>query len=157
MEPKPRWVTRTGRVVHLRAVDHLPGDSRFARFNKRVAIAITGAVGTMICAYVFALIALAGLPAAISQSFSGGHFQPLPIVQWIAQTFLQLVLLSVIIVGQNIQAAASDARAELEFEDTKTILGLQQAQKDLLAANTELTQQVHELTKVIHDKVTGAS
>ena len=66
------------------------------------------------------------------------------------------MLLSVIIVGQNIQAAASDARAELEFEDTKTILGLSAGQKDLLAANTELTQQVHELAKAINDKVTGA-
>jgi hypothetical protein len=59
----------------------------------------------MWCAYIFAGIALFGLPSAISHGVGG-------IVQWIAQTFLQLVLLSIIIVGQNVQAAASDERAE---------------------------------------------
>ncbi len=37
-------------------------------------------------------------------------------VQWIAQTFLQLVLLSVIMVGQNVLQQASDKRAEADFE-----------------------------------------
>jgi len=62
------------------------------------------AVGSMWCAYVFAAIALIGLPGAIAQGTLG-------IVQWIAQTLLQLVLLPIIIVGQNVQAAASDKRA----------------------------------------------
>jgi len=35
----------------------------------------------------------------------------------VAQTFLQLVLLSVIMVGQNVQAAAADKRAEATFHD----------------------------------------
>jgi hypothetical protein len=43
-------------------------------------------------------------------------------VAWIAQTFLQLVLLSIIMVGQTVQSAASDARAAKEFADTETIL-----------------------------------
>jgi hypothetical protein len=44
------------------------------------------------------------------------------IVAWVAQTFLQLVLLPVIIVGQNIQAAAADARAIATYEDATAIL-----------------------------------
>jgi hypothetical protein len=44
------------------------------------------------------------------------------IVAWIAQTFLQLVLLPVIIVGQNIQAAASDDRANATYKDAGAIL-----------------------------------
>ncbi len=44
------------------------------------------------------------------------------IVAWVAQTFLQLVLLSIIMVGQSVQSAASDARAAKEFADTETIL-----------------------------------
>jgi hypothetical protein len=44
------------------------------------------------------------------------------IAAWIAQTFLQLVLLSIIMVGQTVQSAASDARAAKEFVDTETIL-----------------------------------
>ena len=64
-------------------------------------------------------------------------------------------MLSIIMVGQNIQAAASDARAAKEFEDTEAVLGMAQASRELLAANTELTRQVHELTRIIHDKVTA--
>jgi hypothetical protein len=84
--------------------------------NAKVALLITRTVGTMACAYVFGAIALISLPAAISSG------QVIIIVAWIAQTFLQLVLLSIIMVGQSVQAAASDARAAKEFADTETIL-----------------------------------
>jgi hypothetical protein len=70
----------------------------------------------MACAYVFASIALISLPAAITSG------QVIIIVAWIPQTFLQLVLLSIIMVGHTVQSAASDARAANEFADTKTIL-----------------------------------
>lgn len=85
-------------------------------FNAKVALVITRSVGTMACAYLFAFIALLSLPAAISSG------QVIIIVAWIAQTFLQLVLLSIIMVGQRVQSAASDARAAKEFVDTETIL-----------------------------------
>jgi hypothetical protein len=85
-------------------------------FNAKVALVITRSVGTMACAYVFAVIALISLPAAITSG------QVIVIVAWVAQTFLQLVLLSIIMVGQSVQSAASDARAAKEFVDTETIL-----------------------------------
>jgi hypothetical protein len=85
-------------------------------FNAKVALVITRSVGTMACAYLFAAIALISLPAALSSG------QVIIIVAWIAQTFLQLVLLSIIMVGQTVQSAASDARAAKEFADTETIL-----------------------------------
>jgi hypothetical protein len=85
-------------------------------FNAKLALVITRSVGTMACAYVFAAIALISLPAAINSG------QVIVIVAWIAQTFLQLVLLSIIMVGQSVQSAASDARATKEFADTETIL-----------------------------------
>ena len=44
------------------------------------------------------------------------------IIAWIAQTFLQLVLLSVIMVGQNVQSLAADARATNTYKDAETIL-----------------------------------
>jgi hypothetical protein len=44
------------------------------------------------------------------------------IVSWVAQTFLQLVLLSIIMVGQNVQAAAADKRAEATFHDASATL-----------------------------------
>jgi hypothetical protein len=84
-------------------------------FNAKFAVLITRLVGTMWCAYLFTLIALLGLNAALKPGGEG-------IVAWIAQTFLQLVLLSVIMVGQNVQSIASDKRAEGTFEDAVKIL-----------------------------------
>jgi len=86
--------------------EKIHGGGMMGRINTRLAVGITKIVGSMWCAYVFALLALISLPAAIK-----AH-DPIIMVAWIAQTFLQLVLLPIIIVGQNVQAAASDARAE---------------------------------------------
>ena len=53
---------------------------------------------------------------------------------WIAQTFLQLVLLPIIIVGQNVQAAAADARSEATYNDAAAVLEeAKQIQAHLLA------------------------
>jgi len=98
-----------------------PGEIRQAvreveGFNAKVAVIITRTVGTMACAYAFAIIALISLPSAINSG------QVIVIVAWVAQTFLQLVLLSIIMVGQSVQSAASDARAAKQFTDTEIIL-----------------------------------
>jgi hypothetical protein len=84
-------------------------------FNAKFAVLITRLVGTMWCAYLFGIIALLGLGPALKPGGEG-------IVAWIAQTFLQLVLLSVIMVGQNVQSLASDARAANTFKDAEVIL-----------------------------------
>jgi hypothetical protein len=106
---------RLAHVVHFdpreirRAVGQVEG------FNAKLALIITRTVGTMACAYAFAILALISLPDAIKAGRPA-------IISWIAQTFLQLVLLSIIMVGQSVQSAASDARAAKEFSDTETIL-----------------------------------
>jgi hypothetical protein len=99
----------------VKVADLLPRGTAVSRFNTRVAILITKAVGSMWCAYAFALFDLISLPAAIR----GGAPA---IVSWVAQTFLQLVLLSVIMVGQNVQGAAADKRAEATFHDASATL-----------------------------------
>jgi hypothetical protein len=100
-------------------------------FNAKFAVLITRGVGTMACAYLFAVIALVSLPAILIQAgvltkSDVPTFFTKPglilIVSWIAQTFLQLVLLSIILVGQRVQSAASDERTEKEFTDTVAIL-----------------------------------
>src|SRR5580692_7701403 len=83
--------------------------------NAKVAVFLTNIVGSMWCAYVFAAIALIGLRPALKPGGEG-------IIAWIAQTFLQLVLLSVIMVGQNVQSEASDVRSENTYKDTLVIL-----------------------------------
>jgi hypothetical protein len=63
-------------------------------------------------------------------------------VQWTAQTFLQLVLLSIILVGQNVQAAASDKRALDTYIDTEAILHeVAQLHTHLQAQHDTLRQQ----------------
>jgi len=100
-------------------------------FNAKLAVLITHAVGSMAMAYVFCLIALTSLPAILIEAgvLSNSDvpkFLTKPglilIVAWIAQTFIQLVLLSIIMVGQDVQSIASDARSEHTFNDTQAIL-----------------------------------
>jgi hypothetical protein len=111
-----------------RVVDQLPHGSPTARFNQWFAVHVTNGVGTMWCAYAFALLAFVSLPAAI-RSHSA-----VTLVSWVSQTFLQLVLLSVIIVGQNVQAAAADKRAEATFNDADAVLHEVVKVQDHLAA-----------------------
>ena len=70
---------------------------------RRPAVVITNAVGTMTCAIVFALIALVALPGAIASG------SVVTIVIWASSSFLQLVLLSVLALGQQIQGEATEA------------------------------------------------
>ena len=83
--------------------------------NAKIAVFLTNLVGSMWCAYAFAIIAFLGLRPALRPGGEG-------IVAWIAQTFLQLVLLSVIMVGQNVQSVASDLRSQHTYEDAVEIL-----------------------------------
>jgi hypothetical protein len=121
---------------HRRRWDHLPHSTAAQKFNRAVAIKVTGAVGSMACAYIFCLVALIGLPTAWQQSFGTG-FHPLPIVQWIAQTFLQLVLLSIILVGQNVSGEASDARSARTLADADAIKELVTVSADRLDCRTD--------------------
>jgi hypothetical protein len=124
---KPRLVR--SKDVHAQ----VHGTGSVGRFNTWLALRITGSVGTMWAAYLFAALTLISLPAAIQSG------SPIIIVAWIAQTFLQLVLLPIIIVGQNVIQAANDARAEADHETlvaihelTKAIDNLQLSQLDIL-------------------------
>ena len=91
----------------------------------------------MWCAYVFSLFDLISLPAAIRSG-------PAAIVSWVAQTFLQLVLLSVIMVGQNVQAAAADKRAEATFHDASATLHEMAHVQGHLAAQDVLLTRIAE-------------
>jgi len=112
--PHPQRARRRHRDP-ARVNDQYDTSTAYARCNARLAVKITGFVGSMTCAYLFGAIALVGLPGAIHQGVLG-------IVQWIAQTFLQLVLLSIILVGQSVQASAADKRALDTFNDAEALL-----------------------------------
>lgn len=125
----PRFGWSQGHPVHLRTIDYHQANSIYQRFNKKLALLITKRVGTMTCAYFFSLLAFVSLPAILTTAF---HLHAFPawmvsaglvlLVSWIAQTYIQLVLLSVIMVGQDVASQASDARAAKTFEDTEIIV-----------------------------------
>ncbi len=103
----PRHVTSA--EVH----QQMAGDSAMGRFNSRLALLITRGVGTMWAAYVFVLIAFVSLPQALAAFLAGDTVTG---ITWLSQSFLQLVLLPVILVGQQVISAAQDLRAEADHE-----------------------------------------
>jgi hypothetical protein len=71
------------------------------------------------------------------------------IVAWISSNFLQLILLPIIIVGQNIQAKAADARSEATYKDADAVLHeAVKIQDHLLAQDTVLTELIDKLARV---------
>ena len=113
--------------------------------NERIGLAVTKRVGTMWAAYVFFGLSLVSMPAALASG------NVIVIVSWVAQTFLQLVLLPIIIVGQNIQAKASDERAIATYDDAGAILEeTKQIQEHLKAQDAtiaDLSAQLKKLSK----------
>jgi len=127
--PHPRIAEREKTGPHLTKDEHVG-------FNGWLAVVITNMVSTMWCAYIFAAIALISLPTAIE----GGTAT---LISWIAQTFLQLVLLSVIMVGQKVAAEASDKQALQTYKDAEALLKIQDEIHRLIKVNNDLTQEIH--------------
>jgi hypothetical protein len=127
------------------AVSAMHGPGPIGRFNAKFGLKITLLVGTMWTAYLFTLIALVSAPAA----FKTG--EALVIVGWIAQTFLQLVLLPIIIVGQNVQATAADARSLATYNDASAVLEeAKQIQEHLKVQDDAIQQILGTLTAAEH-------
>ncbi|HWE99421.1 MAG TPA: hypothetical protein VG248_06470 [Caulobacteraceae bacterium] len=129
--PHPRLAERAKAGPHTTKAERMG-------LNGRIAILITNSVGTMWCAYAFAILALISLPEAIKAGTAA-------LIAWIAQTFLQLVLLSVIMVGQKVAAAASDKQALQTYKDAEALLKIQDEVHRLLKINNDLTQQIHQI------------
>ncbi len=109
-------------------------------FNGRLAVILTSVVGTMWCAYAFAVLALVALPSAIEQG------SVLALVTWVSQTFIQLVMLSVIMVGQAIMSKASDERAEMTYKDADaTFHESEQIQAHLMAQDQALDSLLNKV------------
>jgi uncharacterized membrane protein len=143
--------TKSGMDVHKHVTDHeiehlRIGIKAIDRFNNTFATLITKCVGSMWCAYAFAAFDLLSLHAAINGGVS-------TIVPWVAQTFLQLVLLSIIMVGQNLQNAASDARSAKTFEDAEETKAATITALDRLDVNTEggITEILKAVSKLSHN------
>jgi hypothetical protein len=145
--------TRLGQAVHKRTVDHLPTNTAYQRFNKKLAMVITNNIGTMTCFWLFCVISLSSLLAVLYAShligtvgfLTGGGF--ILCVSWISQNFIQLVLLPALMVGQNLQNVAADARAAKTFEDVEDAKQSLMHVMDLLDCHTQ--GGLHDLLQAI--------
>ena len=134
-EPHPRI------AAHAKARPPKGADEQVG-FNGRIALLLTTAVGTMWCAYAFAVLALVALPSAL-----GGGL--LAMIQWVSQTFIQLVMLSVIMVGQNILSRAADKRADMTYQDADaTFHEAEQIQAHLKAQDAAINEMLDKLQKL---------
>ncbi len=131
--PHPH-IERRKAAQPVKVMDQHPRGTPFARFNTWLGLKITLLVGTMVCAYVFSLIALISLPSAITS----GNLTI--IVAWISSNFIQLVLLPIIIVGQNVQAAAADKRSEQTYNDAEAVLAEALKIQEHLAAQDKVLE-----------------
>ena len=131
-QPRRVAIEEAHRIVH--------GASAVGRINARLAVLITNAVGSMWCAYLFGALALVSLPSALRSG------DTVIIVSWVSQTFLQLVLLSVIIVGQNVQAAASEGRAEADHETLDAVHTLTVAIHQINEQQSEILDRLAKQT-----------
>ena len=131
----PRLITtHTGRrMVH--------GSGAVGSFNSWLAVQITKGVGTMWAAYLFVLIALVSFPQALAAFLKGDTVIG---ITWLSQSFLQLVLLPIIIVGQNVISAAQDARAEADHETLSALHNINVRQLEILERQDEILKYLRQ-------------
>ena len=125
--------------------------NKVTRANKKIAVSITNRVGSMWSAYLFALLSLTSLPAIIvTISPSTRSFFPqwiidssmITLIAWISQNFLQLVLLPIIMVGQNVIQGKQDAKVE---SDHLTLTYLANTQEEQIEKLDKIIKEVAEL------------
>ena len=111
------------------------------RFNVWLATKVSDGVATMWCAYIFAAIALISLPKALQSGDS------IVIVSWVAQTFLQLVLLSIIMVGQKVQS--KKVEDTINETHTASLAEFELAKEARNNARAELVE-LHKISRDMH-------
>ena len=106
------------------------------KLNAAVARLVTTGVGTMWCAYLFVIVAISGAPGVLPNGISKYTI-------WGSTVFAQLVLLSVILVGQNEQMESSELRAAATYHDAEAVLHeALQIQEHLIAQDAVLERLI---------------
>ncbi len=138
---KPRLITSrsVAPTVH--------GGGTVGRFNSSLAVSITKGVGTMWAAYIFGVIGITSLVGALTNNLTltlvaGG----------ISSYFLQLVLLPIIIVGQNVISASQDARAEADHITLTTLHSINVQQLKMLEQQGKMLQQQRDILDLLQKK-----
>ena len=121
-------------VRKAQVTEKIHGTGVMGRANAWLAVRITRIVGTMYCAYVFTALAFVALPSAIQQGSAT------VLVNWLSSNFLQLVLLPIIIVGQNVISTAQDARAEADHETLTALHQMNVQQLEILDSQEKILE-----------------
>ncbi|HEX6481907.1 MAG TPA: hypothetical protein VF043_23945, partial [Ktedonobacteraceae bacterium] len=114
--------------------------------NTRIAVGLTRSVGTMWTAYSFAVLAIIGLLAIL------GWLPPLValLVVWASQTFIQLVMLPILSVGQNVLGRHAELMAEEQFNTTmSTYHDIEEIMQHLSNQDAELLRQTKMLINLL--------
>jgi len=126
-------------VIHPKDLLHKELEG-ITKFNYWIAVKITNCVGTMWCAYAFFIIDLFMLPPVIKAN------SVIIWVTYIAQTVLQLVLLPIIMVGQNVIQTQNDAKADTDHKTLTYLATLQDEQMQELKNQTAILVKLEELS-----------
>ena len=140
-EHKPRLIT--SRSVQ----PNVHGAGTIGRLNTLLAVTITRGVGTMWAAYIFGVIGITSLVGALTNNLTltlvaGG----------ISSYFLQLVLLPIIIVGQNVISASQDARAEADHLTLTTLHAINVQQLEILKQHRRMLERQEEILNLLQKK-----
>jgi hypothetical protein len=118
-------------------------EKKASGFNQKIAILLTKGVGTMVCAYIFAVLAIIGFPGLVNAQISQW-------VQWTSQTFIQLTMLSVIMVGQSVLGRKQELQADEQFNTTvSTYHDIEQMMQHLSAQDAELLRHAKLLEHLL--------
>ena len=142
-EHKPRLITSRS------VASAIHGAGSIGRFNTWLAVLVTKTVGTMWAAYVFVVIGLVSLPQAFKAFINGDTVTG---IAWLSQSFLQLVLLPIIIVGQNVISASQDARAEADHITLTTLHSINVQQLKMLEQQRAMLQQQRDILDLLQKK-----
>ena len=135
---KPRLITTQS------VTPQVHGAGALGEFNSRLAVLITSNVGTMWAAYVFAVIGITSLVGVLTNNLTltllaGG----------LSSYFLQLVLLPIIMVGQNVISASQDARAEADHLTLTTLHAMNVQQLQMLEQQRRILDQQHAILEML--------
>lgn len=142
-------------VIHPKEL--LKKEEKFVpRFNTALALKITNSVGSMWSAYLFAILSLFSLPAIlvlVSPSLRSDFpkwiiaASLITLIAWVSQNFLQLVLLPVIMVGQNVIQDKQEAKADADHKTLTYLANLQEEQMTELKNQGEILEYLKKVVK----------
>lgn len=125
--------------------------------NDRIALSVTNAMGTMWALYFMALFMLGW---CLWQLFMGkGAFDPYPYAFLLfLGNIVQLLLMPLIMVGQNILSKHAEMRADEQYKTTLTSYqDLEHIMNHLDEQDKELIRQSQMLTQLIEAQLAGAN